>query len=328
MITKQEHLKTVGKSVIQTEAHAISALIDRIDKNFVNACDALLARKGHIIVIGMGKSGHIGNKLAATFASTGNPAFFVHPAEASHGDLGMITTNDIVIALSYSGRTKELLTILPLIKHLGVPLISITGDPSSPLAQSSNIHLNVHVEKEACPLGLAPTSSTTATLAMGDALAIALLETQGFTKEDFAYSHPAGNLGARLLLRIDSLMHTGDTIPCVRHDMMIANALLEITTKRLGLTTVINEYHELCGIYTDGDLRRTLNKGLPIHTTPIHTVMTKTFKSIPSHTLAIDALTLMETHKITALIVSNNAKHCEGIIHIHDLLSAGITSTL
>ncbi|MFN7097837.1 MAG: SIS domain-containing protein, partial [Gammaproteobacteria bacterium] len=246
----------LGKEVIRIEADAIAALSDRIGENFAQACQYLLTCEGRIVVLGMGKSGHIGSKIAATLASTGSPAFFVHPGEASHGDMGMITQNDVVLALSYSGETNEIVFILPLIKRLGIPLITITGNPQSTIAQAASINLDVSVKQEACPLGLAPTSSTSATLTMGDALAIALLQARGFTAEDFALAHPGGSLGKRLLLHIADIMHGGDDIPKVMPHVTISEALVEITRKRLGMTTIVDEAGQLIGIYTDGDLRR------------------------------------------------------------------------
>ncbi len=314
----------LGKAVITTEIAAVDALLARVDHHFAQACRHLLHCQGRIVVIGMGKSGHIANKIAATLASTGTPAFFVHPGEASHGDLGMITDKDVVLALSYSGHTREILTIVPTIKRLHVPLISLTGDGDSPLARLADVTINIHVSQEACPLGLAPTSSTTAMLVMGDALAIALLNARGFTKEDFARTHPAGALGSRLLLLVDHVMHTGDTIPRVGNDTTISQALIEITQKRLGLTTVVDSQQQLCGIYTDGDLRRTLDKNVDLRHTKITDVMSTAFKSIAPGTLAAEALHLMQQHKITSLIVTADNKTCLGVLHIHDLLREGV----
>lgn len=319
-----KQLCSLALAVVETQAAAIQALTSRIDQAFINACECLLACTGRIIVIGMGKSGHIARKIAATLASTGSPAFFVHAAEASHGDMGMITSNDIVLAISYSGRTGELITLIPRIKRLGVPLIALTGYPDSPLATAADIHLDTHVEKEACPLGLAPTTSTTATLVMGDALAISLLQARGFTADDFALSHPGGTLGRRLLLRIDDIMHTGDAIPRVDTSTLLSNALVEMTQKKLGLTTIVNSAGILCGIFTDGDLRRTLDNTLDIHTTPIQTVMTAHCKTIKKGMLASEALHIMELHKITALVVIDDEHKPIGILHMHDLLHAGV----
>lgn len=288
------------------------------------ACEHLLQCQGRIVVTGVGKSGHIGRKIAATFASTGSPAFFVHAGEASHGDMGMITSRDVVVAISYSGESVEVITLLPIIKRLCTPLISITGNPKSTLARAANVNLNVSVEKEACPLGLAPTSSTTATLVMGDALAIALLEVRGFTAKDFALSHPGGSLGRKLLLRIDDVMRTGSAVPKVPNHALLNEALVEMNHKRLGLTTIIDDQQKLVGIFTDGDLRRVLDAGINVHTTKINEVMTKNCKTITPGLLAVEAVRLMEAHKITALLVVNDAHSPVGIVHLHDLLSAGV----
>lgn len=314
----------LGLAVIETEAAAVQALLQRIGEDFSQACQLLLACRGRIIVIGMGKSGHIGNKLAATFASTGSPAFFVHPAEASHGDMGMITPDDVVIALSYSGETTEVLTLLPVIKRIGVPVIAITGQADSSLAHAANVHLNVKVSQEACPLGLAPTSSTTATLVMGDALAIALLQARGFTPDDFARSHPGGSLGRRLLLQIDDLMQTGDAIPRVSPTTTLADALVEITRKRLGMTTVVNASDQVLGVYTDGDLRRSLSQNIDLQTTPIQNHMTTDCKAVAPGLLAAEALQLMQSHKITTLLVMDSQQQLQGVLHLHDLLRAGV----
>lgn len=313
----------LGLAVIQTEAKAIADLAPRINQHFANACKTLLACEGRIVVLGMGKSGHIGNKIAATLASTGSPAFFVHPGEASHGDLGMITAKDVVLALSNSGETGEILTILPLIKRLGVPLIAFTGNPKSTLAQIANIHLDVSVAQEACPLGLAPTSSTTATLAMGDALAIALLEARGFTAEDFALTHPNGTLG-RLLLHVAEVMRTGDAIPRVSTGTKLSNALVEMSQKGMGMTAIIADSGQLLGVFTDGDLRRTFDRNPDIHATTIDQVMTAKCKTISANALAVEAINLMETYKITALLVVDEQHIPIGAIHMHDLLRAGV----
>ena len=311
-------------AVLETEAQAILNLRDRINEGFVQACKLLLGCEGRIIVTGIGKSGHIGNKIAATLASTGSPAFFMHPGEASHGDIGVITKKDVVIALSYTGNTDEILAILPVIKLLGVPLISITGNPNSTLAKIADINLNVNIEKEACPLGLVPTSSTTATLAMGDALAVALLETRGFTAEDFARSHPGGTLGKRLLLRVDNLMRTGDAIPKVKKDVLLAEALIEITNKRMGMTIVTNDDGALAGIFTDGDLRRVIDKSLDIHNTKIAEVMTVNCKTITLGMLAIEAIQVMEQYGITTLAIVDDNNIPIGVVHMHDLLKSGL----
>lgn len=319
MITEAQKICQFGKTVIINEAQAVSMLSNRIDESFVKACQYLIKCEGRIIVMGMGKSGHIANKLAATFASTGSPAFFLHPAEASHGDVGSIVKHDVVLAISYSGNTSEILAILPTIKRLKVPLISMTGNPNSALAEIADVNLDVSVEKEACPLGLAPTSSTTAALVMGDALAITLLEMRGFTSKDFARSHPGGVLGKRLSLLVDDIMHTGNEIPKVSADTLLIDALVEITQKRLGMTTILDADGRLLGIFTDGDLRRVLDQGLNVHDLKIKDVMVKDCKTIKLGTLAIEALQIMEQYKITSLVVIEN--HCPvGVVHIHDLL--------
>lgn len=319
-----EKLCEFARKVITTEAQMIAKLIDRIDNQFAEACRHLLNCQGRIVVLGMGKSGHIGHKIAATFASTGSPAFFVHSAEASHGDFGMITTKDVVLAISNSGETAEIVTLIPLIKHMGVVLISMTGNSNSTLAQAANVNLDISVAEEACPLGLAPTSSTTATLVMGDALAIALLEARGFTVADFARSHPGGRLGRRLLLKIADIMRTGDAIPFVQENTILTNALMEMSKKALGMTAIVSDDQKLLGVYTDGDLRRTLDKGLDIRTTQIHVVMTKHCKTINSEMLAVEALQIMEDYKITALLVVDSNNFLIGVVHMHDLLRAGV----
>lgn len=313
----------LGLAVIEIEANAIRALVSRINGDFAKACHLLLGCSGRIIVMGMGKSGHIGSKIAATLASTGSPAFFVHPGEASHGDLGMITDKDVVLALSNSGETDEIILILPLIKRLHVPLVVLVGNLNSTLGRTADVALDVSVQQEACPLGLAPTSSTTATLAMGDALAIALLQVKGFTTEDFALSHPAGTLGRRLLLRIDDVMRRGASIPSVQKDVKLSAALIEMTQKGLGMTTIINEQNKLLGIFTDGDLRRVIDKGVNIHTTPIDQIMTINCKTISTGMLAATALDMMENYKITSLVVTNEDTPI-GIVHMHDLLQARV----
>jgi arabinose-5-phosphate isomerase len=313
-----------AKAVIQTEISAIESLLPRINETFALACQYILECIGRVIVFGMGKSGHIGNKIAATLASTGTPAFFVHPAEASHGDIGMVTAKDIVLAISNSGETNEILNLIPVIKHLGIKLITMTGNPQSTLARKATINIDISVPKEACPLGLAPTSSTTASLVIGDAIAIALLEARGFTAENFALFHPGGNIGKRLLLRIYDLMRSGHQLPTVHEDASIREALVEMTQKNLGMTSVINEQKKLVGIYTDGDLRRTLNKNIDVHHTPIKMVMTKSCKTISPNLLAIEALQIMENHKITSLLVVENNDDLVGVAHLHDLLNAGL----
>jgi len=293
-------------------------------ENFARACLLILACSGRTVVIGMGKSGHIGSKIAATLASTGTPAFFVHPAEASHGDMGMITRNDVVIALSNSGETDEVLTLLPVIKRLNVPLIALTGNSTSSLAKAATITLNVGVEKEACPLGLAPTSSTSAALAMGDALAIALLEHRGFDEHDFARAHPGGALGRRLLLHVHDIMHTGREMPLVRTDTLLKDALVEMSRKGLGVTAVVDDGERLLGIFTDGDVRRALDAGVDVGTTCMSDIMTRTFKSIGKDKLAAEALALMEQCKINALPVLDRDGRLIGILNMHDLLRARV----
>lgn len=315
-----------GAEVIKVESEAVSSLTSRIDNAFVQACQTLLMCEGRVVVSGMGKSGHIGSKIAATLASTGTPAFFMHPAEASHGDLGMIAPKDVVLAFSYSGETHELLTILPLVKRLGVPLITITGSENSTLARMADIHLNVSVDNEACPLGLAPTASTTASLAMGDAIAVALLEARGFTADDFAKSHPGGSLGKRLLLKIKDIMRTGDALPVVSSDASLSDALYEMTKKCLGLTTIIEAgtTDKIIGVFTDGDLRRTLDVPIDIHQTPIVSVMSLQFKKIGPEALAEEAIRMMEQYQINAIPVTNENQQLIGALNMHDLLSSGV----
>lgn len=321
---KKDAIKALARAVIETEAAAVTRLLDRINDDFVAACEMMLACKGRIVVIGMGKSGHIGGKIAATLASTGTTAFFVHPAEASHGDLGMIKPVDVVLALSASGETDEVNAILPILKRLGVGLVAMTGNPLSTMARHADVHLDASVEKEACPLGLAPTSSTTVALVLGDALAISLLESRGFTREDFAFSHPAGQLGRRLLLHIRDIMHSGDDIPVVGETASISQAIVEMTRKRLGMTAVVNAAGEVSGIYTDGDLRRTLDSGLDPHTTPITTAMTAGGKTIAPEALATEAAHLMQKHAIQGLLVVDDKNQLVGALNFQDLLKAGI----
>ncbi len=321
---KTDQLFDLGRAVMETEAAAISQLTSRIDDKFSQACEMILNCTGRLIVIGMGKSGHIGKKIAATLASTGTPAFFVHPGEASHGDMGMITANDLVLALSNSGNTAEINNLLPLIKRLDVPLISLTGNPQSMLAHAADINLDVSVPSEACPLGLAPTASTTASLVMGDALAIALLQRRGFTADDFARRHPGGSLGKRLLLHVSDIMHTGMDIPTIPHDSTLTDALLEMTNKRLGMTLVLAADKTLLGIFTDGDLRRSIHLKHCNKNTPITQLIKPSSHTISPDSLAIEALNLMQNNKITSLIVLGNNKKPIGVIHMHDLLQAGV----
>lgn len=314
----------LGRSVVDIETEMIKQLVGRIDHKFANACQMLQDCQGRIAVTGVGKSGHIGKKIAATFASTGSPSFFMHPGEAKHGDIGMLTAKDIVIALSNSGESEEIISILPFIKRLNIPLIALTGKPHSKLASFASVNLDVSVEKEACPLGLAPTSSTTATLVMGDALAMTLLELRGFNKNDFALSHPGGTLGKRLLLKVEEIMHKRNEVPIINQKASLKSALLEMTQKKLGMTTVVDDDNLLVGIFTDGDLRRTFESAVNIESINIRTVMTKHPKTISRNLLAADALNLMETHKITSLIIIDDHQSPEGIIHIHDILRAGV----
>ncbi len=324
MLSHPDQLKQLASQVLTIEAEAVAQLQRRIDDRFVYACDLMLHCQGRIVVIGMGKSGHIGGKIAATLASTGSPAFFVHPAEASHGDMGMITAQDVVVALSNSGETDEILTLLPLIKRQGVPLIALTGNPDSTLAQAADVHIDVSVAQEACPLGLAPTSSTTATLAMGDALAVALLEARGFTAEDFARSHPGGRLGRRLLLLTDDVMHTGEQMPRNAPDDLLRDALLEMSRKGLGTTVVVDREDHVLGVFTDGDLRRALDRQVDVHTAKVAEVMTPHGKTIAPGTLAAEALRMMQQYRINALPVVNSAGKLAGVLNMHDLLRAGV----
>lgn len=313
-----------AKQTLALEASAITTLAARIDQSFAAACEIMMHCKGRVVVTGMGKSGHIGTKIAATLASTGTPAFFVHPGEASHGDLGMITADDVVLALSNSGTTNEVLTILPVIKRKGAVLISMTGNPASPLAQEAEVHLDASVEREACPLDLAPTSSTTVAIALGDALAVAILEAKGFTAEDFAFSHPGGALGRRLLLKVYDLMHTESAIPSVKQDALAKDALVEMTAKGLGMTTIVDEEGVLVGIFTDGDLRRCLDMDADIKHTPIKDIMTKEGKFIENNILAAEALNIMESSSITAIVIIDPEHRPAGVIHLHDILKAGV----
>ncbi|MGB1561144.1 MAG: KpsF/GutQ family sugar-phosphate isomerase [Sinimarinibacterium flocculans] len=317
-------LKALGRRALEIERDALAGLLPRVDERFAQACRLMLDCRGRVVVIGMGKSGHIGGKIAATLASTGSPAFFVHPGEASHGDLGMITRQDVVLAISYSGETAEIVTLLPLLKRLQVPLIAMTGKPASTLAQAAEVHLDVSVAMEACPLNLAPTASTTATLAMGDALAVAMLEARGFTPEDFAMSHPGGSLGRRLLLKIADLMHSGARLPTVPESASLSEALLEMTRKGLGMTAVVDAAGGVVGVFTDGDLRRVLDAGVDVRSAPIREVMTPGGKSIGPQQLAAEAVAMMERHKITSLLVRDERGTLVGVVHMHDLLRAGV----
>ena len=313
-----------AQRTIRLEIEAVEGVLARIDGDFVRACELILASKGRVVVVGMGKSGHIGNKIAATLASTGTTAFFVHPAEASHGDMGMITRDDVVLALSNSGSTAEIVTLLPLIKRLGIQLISMTGNPESPLAKAAEVNLDARVPQEACPLNLAPTSSTTGSLVLGDALAIALLEARGFTAEDFAFSHPGGALGRRLLLKVENVMHAGERLPLVPRGTSLREALLEMTRKGLGMTVIVETDGKLAGIFTDGDLRRTLDKGIDVRQASIDQVMTVHGKTARAEMLAAEALKIMEDHKISALVVVDTLDQPVGALNMHDLLRAGV----
>ena len=325
LIKKQEKFNFIetGKKVLAIESDAIKVLKDRLDSNFAAACEACFECTGKIIVMGIGKSGHIADKLAATLASTGTPSFFVHPGEAGHGDLGMISNNDIVIALSNSGETEEIIDLLPALRSMGVKVIALTGNKNSKIANYSDIHIDVRVEEEACPLNLAPTASTTAALAMGDAIAVALLEKRGFSIEDFAKSHPGGSIGKRILLLVEDIMHTNDEIPIVFENETLAQGLIEMSQKALGMTTIVNKKRDLVGIFTDGDLRRKLEDNVDIQKTLMHEVMTKDCLTATSNTLAVKAIEMIQANKITSLVVTKNKKVI-GALNIHDLFRAGV----
>jgi len=318
------NFKQLAKNVINIEQQAIVGLLQYIDDSFEQACQLMYHCKGRVIVIGMGKSGHIGGKIAATLASTGTPAFFVHPGEASHGDLGMITNDDVVLTISNSGETHEVLAIIPVIKRIGAKLIAMSGNTDSTLAKLSDTHVCIKVAEEACPLGLAPTSSTTATLVMGDALAVALLNAHGFTADDFALSHPGGSLGKRLLLRLSDIMHQGDRLPLVPDTAIIKDALIEMSSKGLGMTAITNNKQELVGLFTDGDLRRILDDKVDIHHDQISSVMTTSPSVANEDMLAAQALKIMEDKKINGLIIVNRQNQPIGAMNMHDLLSSGV----
>ena len=322
--TNKINFQQLGQAVIATELAEINALQSRIDESFVHACELLLSCKGRIVVTGMGKSGHIGGKIAATLASTGSPAFFVHPGEASHGDLGMITKNDVVIALSNSDNTAEIATIIPILKRFGVPLISMTGDKNSILATEANINLDVSVSKEACPHDLAPTSSTTVALVMGDALAVALLQARGFTAEDFALSHPGGSLGKRLLLHVSDIMHSDERLPKVQQTATVSEALLEMSKKGLGMTAIVDQQDKVLGIYTDGDLRRSLDKNIDVHNALISDVMTKNCRTTTANELAASIVKIMDDSGINGFLVTDENNKLIGAFNMHDILRAGI----
>lgn len=319
-----EQLIALAGDVLDIEARAVAGLRQRLDDSFVAACRLCLNTPGRIVVTGMGKSGHISSKIAATLASTGTPAFFMHPGEASHGDLGMITAQDVLLAVSYSGETAEVVTILPLVKRMGAKLLSLTGNPKSTLAKAADVHLDVSVAEEACPLNLAPTASTTAVLAMGDALAVALLKIRGFTAEDFAMSHPSGSLGKRLILRVADVMRIANAIPAVTPDVFLRDGLMEMTEKGLGMTAIVDAQGRIAGIFTDGDLRRALDDGVDVRTTRMQAIMHTHCKTITADVLAVEAVRVMEENKITSLLVSDTEHRLVGALNIHDLFRAGI----
>jgi arabinose-5-phosphate isomerase len=313
-----------ARRTFDIEAAALAALRERLDGTFAAACRTCLDCRGRVIVTGMGKSGHIGRKIAATLASTGTPAFFLHPGEASHGDIGMITRGDVLLALSNSGETPEVLALLPPLKRLAIPLITLTGNTASTLALSADVHLDVGVPQEACPHNLAPTASTTAALVMGDALAVALLEARGFSADDFARTHPGGSLGRRLLLHVEDIMRRGDALPRVGVDTRVAEGLLEMTRKGLGMTAVLDEQQRLIGIFTDGDLRRALDRRVDVHSASMRDVMTQGGRTIGARELAAAAAQLMELHRVTALLVTDSERRLIGALNVHDLLRAGV----
>ena len=319
----KDHIALASR-VLDIESRAVNELISNLDETFVDACKLVLETEGRVVVTGMGKSGHIGGKIAATLASTGTPSFYVHPGEASHGDLGMITPHDLVLAVSYSGETDEVVTILPLVKRLGAKLISMTGKPQSTLARAADVHLNVRVSEEACPLNLAPTASTTATLAMGDALAVALLESRGFTAEDFARSHPSGSIGKRLLFNVSDVMHSGAAVPAVSADVSVSDGLLEMTQKGLGMTAIIDDDNRILGVFTDGDLRRALDTEINVHKTTMRSVMHSGCITVSPETLAAEAVHIIEENKITSLLVADKDGRLIGALNVHDLFRAGI----
>ena len=317
-------LAEIGRAVLDIEARSVACLVERVDSSFVDAARAMLACRGRVVVLGMGKSGHIGGKIAATLASTGTPAFFVNAGEAAHGDMGMITPDDVALAVSNSGETEELTMLIPLIKRLGVPLIGLTGNPESTLARAASVHIHVEITEEACPLGLAPTSSTTAALAMGDALAIALLQARGFTENDFARSHPGGSLGRRLLLKIDDVMHADEAMPIVRPYSVVADALVEMTRSGLGLTAVTDDDDRVVGIFTDGDLRRVLKRDHDVRSATMEDIMTRDCKTVTGDLLAAEALQIMQEHKINGLLVVDEGNRLIGVLNMHDLLRARV----
>lgn len=319
-----ENLVALAVRVLDIESKAVASLKSRLNESFAAACRLCLEVEGRVVVTGMGKSGHIGGKIAATLASTGTPSFFVHPGEASHGDLGMITAHDLLLAVSYSGETDEVVTILPLVKRMGAKLLSMTGKPASTLAKAADVHLDVSVSEEACPLNLAPTASTTATLAMGDALAVALLQSRGFTAEDFALSHPSGSLGKRLILRVADVMHSGSNVPSVGEQVSLRDGLLEMTQKGLGMTGVLDAAGRLAGVFTDGDLRRALDAGIDVHSTSMKEVVHRECIVTGPDVMAAEAVRIMEENKITALLVVDQERRLIGALNVHDLFRAGV----
>ena len=319
-----EELLNLARETLEIESRAVQRMSSRLSDDFALACRLCLATPGRVVVTGMGKSGHIASKIAATLASTGTPAFFMHPAEASHGDLGMITDQDLLLAISYSGETDEIVTILPLVKRMGAKLVTMTGNSDSTLAKAADVHLDVGVTEEACPLNLAPTASTTATLAMGDALAVALLKSRGFTAEDFARSHPSGSLGKRLLLRVSDVMRSDGEVPAVLSDVNLRDGLMEMTQKGLGMTAIVDSDHRILGIFTDGDLRRALDDGADVHKTKMSDVMHTDCRTTTADILAAEAVHILEENKITSLLVADNEQRLVGALNIHDLFRAGI----
>ncbi len=323
-VLSNEELLALARETLEIESRAVGEVSAKLNEDFARACRLCMATTGRVVVTGMGKSGHIASKIAATLASTGTPAFFMHPAEASHGDLGMITAQDLLLAISYSGETDEIVTILPLVKRMGARLVSMTGKPASTLAAAADVHIDVGVTEEACPLNLAPTASTTATLAMGDALAVALLKSRGFTAEDFARSHPSGSLGKRLLLRVGDVMRTGDQVPSVEADVRLRDGLMEMTEKGLGMTAIVDADRRILGIFTDGDLRRALDDGADVHKTTMRDVMHSNCKTTTADVLAAAAVRTLEENKITSLLVADDDDRLIGALNIHDLFRAGI----
>ena len=319
-----DELLDLARETLEIEARALQRMSSRLSDDFATACRLCMATTGRVVVTGMGKSGHIATKIAATLASTGTPAFFMHPAEASHGDLGMITDQDLLLAISYSGESDEIITFLPLVKRLGAKLVTMTGNPDSTLANAADVHLDVGVTEEACPLNLAPTASTTATLAMGDALAVALLKYRGFTAEDFARSHPSGALGKRLLLRVSDVMRSGEEVPSVSTDVSLRDGLMEMTQKGLGMTAIIDKDHKIVGIFTDGDLRRALDDGADVHETKMSDVMHTGCKTTSADILAAEAVHILEENQITSLLVADDEQRLVGALNVHDLFRAGI----